>query len=83
MFINLRALIWAQIVKKHDQTNKQIKVNRVRLGSDIFSRPWMILLEMVWSSLKFNKLLPALGLFAHFKVVSQPKWCQEMGTSLG
>ena len=80
MFINLQALIWAQMIKKHDQTNK---VNRVKLGCDIFARPWMILLEMVWSSLKFNKLLPALGLFTHFKVVSQPKWCQEMGTSLG
>ena len=34
MFINLQALIWAQMIKKHDQTNK---VNGVKLGSDIFS----------------------------------------------
>ena len=80
IFINLQALIWAQMIKKHDQTDK---VNRVKLGSFIISVAWMILLEMVYSSLKFNKLLPALGLFTHFKVVSQPKWCQEMGTSLG
>ena len=65
------------MIKEQDQKNK------VKLGFDISSMPWMILLEMVWSSLKFNKLLPALGLFAHFKVVFQPKWCQEMGTSLG
>ena len=44
MFINLQALIWAQMIKKHDQTNK---VNGVKLGSDIFSVAWMILLEMV------------------------------------